>query len=378
MASKDYYNILGVSKTATDDELKSAYRKLAKQYHPDVNKSPDAAEKFKEINEAYSVLSDKTKRANYDQFGSAEGFGGGAGGAGGFGGFGGFDFGGFEDLGDLFSGFFGGGAGRRSNVSSAVDGEDVVARVNISFVESAKGVKKVIEVTHTVVCSDCGGKGAKNSSDIETCNACGGSGQVREAANTLFGKMFTTKTCGACHGTGKIIKKPCSTCGGKGVIRKTEKIEIDIPAGIDNGQSISYARMGNAGRNGGVNGDLIVTITVGEHPLLKRKDFDLYLDVHVPYMVCMLGGKIDIPCIDGKMKFEVPAGTQSGARFRERGKGIKYLKRPGYGDLIITIIPEFPKSLDKTTKKQIEDMFKDANLKDYEKYKRFNDVLDKL
>lgn len=380
MPSKDYYKILGVDKKASDDDIKSAYRKLAKQYHPDINKEPGASEKFKEINEAYSVLSDKQKRSNYDQFGSADGFQGFSGGQGGFGGFDFGGFGGFEDLGDILSGMFGGGSFRSSRASARgrVDGEDLIAHINISFFESAKGTKKTVQVTRNVVCEDCSGSGAKSQSDIQTCSACGGSGQVRETQNTMFGRMTSTRVCGACGGTGKIIKNPCSKCGGKGIKRVSEDIEIEIPAGIDDGQSISYKGKGNAGKNGGADGDLIITINVGKHPLLRREGFDLYLDLPVPFITCMLGGEVEVPGVDGKFKVTIPQGTQAGTVLRQRNRGIKNLKRIGTGDLIITVIPEFPQGISKEERKALVKMLEDYNIKNYEKCKKYADVLKHL
>lgn len=377
--SKDYYKILGVDKKASDDEIKSAYRKLAKQYHPDVNKEPGAAEKFKEISEAYGVLSDKDKRAKYDQFGSADGFSG-FGGSSAGGGFSGFDFGGFSgfgDLGDILSGMFGGGfsSGRRS---SRIDGEDIMAQLNISFIESVRGCKKTVQVSHLATCDACGGTGAKSSTDVGTCKICGGTGHVHETQNTMFGRMTTSRTCGACGGTGKIIQNPCKECGGKGVKKVTETIEINIPAGINTGESISYQGKGNAGKNGGTNGDLIITINVGKHPLLRREGYDLYLDLPVPYLICILGGDVEVPYAEGKFTLKIPAGVKAGEVIRQKGKGVKYLKKAGNGDLIITIVPEFPNGIDKEEKAVLEKLLSNQNVKDYDKFKKYQDVLKQL
>ena len=379
-AGKDYYKILGVDKKASDDEIKSAYRKLAKQYHPDVNKEAGAAEKFKEISEAYTILSDKEKRANYDQFGSADGAGfSGFGGSGG--GFSGFNFGGFsgfDDLGDILSGMFGGGFSSSRRASSRVDGEDIIAQLNISFIESVRGVKKSVQISRMAKCEACSGTGAKSNSDIQTCKVCGGTGHVHETQNTMFGRMTTSRTCGACSGTGKIISNPCKECGGKGIKKITEAIEIEIPAGINTGESISYRGKGNAGKNGGNDGDLIITVNVGKHPLLRREGYDLFLDLPVPYLVCMLGGEIEVPCADGKFNLKIPAGTKAGEVIRQKGKGIKYLKRIGNGDLIITIVPEFPNGIDKEDRKALEKLLESQNIKDYEKFKKYQDVLKQL
>lgn len=373
--AKDYYNILGVSKSATDDELKSAYRKMAKQYHPDINKTPEAAEKFKDINEAYSVLSDKTKRANYDKFGTAEpnaGFGGGS--SQGFGGFGGFDFGGFGGFEDLFSGIFG-GAGARSEAQRV--GADIDVRMNLSFSEAVFGCKKNINITRSKKCSVCGGSGAKSSSDIETCKTCGGSGQVRQMQSTLFGKMSTITTCPNCGGTGKIIKTPCSNCSGRGITRSSEAIEVEVPAGINNGQTMTYQGKGETAKNG-IAGDLNIVISVAEHPLLKRKDSDLYVTVSVPYLTCVLGGAVKVPLTKGTFMFNIPECTQPGKVFKERGKGVKNLNKAGYGDLYIKIDAEFPRNLSREEKKVLSELDKATNTSNYDKVKQYNNTISQL
>jgi len=373
--AKDYYNILGVSKSATDDELKSAYRKMAKQYHPDINKTPEAAEKFKDINEAYSVLSDKTKRSNYDKFGTAEpnaGFGGGAGGASGFGGFGGFDFSGFGGFEDLFSGMFGGARSQAQRV-----GADIDVRMNLSFSEAVFGCKKTINITRSKKCNVCNGSGAKSSSDVETCKVCGGSGQVRQMQSTLFGKMSTITTCSNCNGTGKVIKNPCSNCNGRGIVRSSEPIEVEVPAGINNGQTMTYQGKGETAKNG-IAGDLNIVINIAEHPLLKRKDSDLYVTVSVPYLTCVLGGTVKIPLTKGSFMFNIPECTQPGKVFKERGKGVKILNKAGYGDLYIKIDAEFPRNLSKEEKKVLTDLDKSTNTNNYDKVKQYNNTINQL
>jgi len=375
--AKDYYDILGVNKSATDDELKSAYRKLAKQYHPDINKSPDAEVKFKEINEAYDVLSDKTKRANYDRFGTAEpnaGFGGGgAVGAGGFGGFGDFGFGGgFGGFEDIFSGIFGGARSQAQRV-----GEDINVRMNLSFSEAVFGAKKTINITRSKKCNVCGGSGARSSSDVETCKVCGGSGQVRQMQSTLFGKMSTITTCSHCNGTGKIIKNPCSNCSGRGIVRSSEPIEIEVPAGINNGQTMTYQGKGETAKSG-ISGDLNIVISVAEHPLLKRKDDDLYVTVAVPYLTCVLGGTVKVPLTKGSFMFNIPECTQPGKVFKEKGKGVKVLNKAGYGDLYIKIEAEFPKNLSKDEKRVLTELDKTTNANSYDKVKQYNNTLNQL
>ncbi len=375
--AKDYYDILGVNKSATNDELKSAYRKLAKQYHPDINKSPDAEVKFKEINEAYDVLSDKTKRANYDRFGTAEpnaGFGGGgAGGAGGFGGFGDFGFGGgFGGFEDIFSGIFGGARSQAQRV-----GEDINVRMNLSFSEAVFGAKKTINITRSKKCNVCGGSGARSSGDVETCKVCGGSGQVRQMQSTLFGKMSTITTCSHCNGTGKIIKNPCSNCSGRGIVRSSELIEIEVPAGINNGQTMTYQGKGETAKSG-ISGDLNIVISVAEHPLLKRKDDDLYVTVAVPYLTCVLGGTVKVPLTKGSFMFNIPECTQPGKVFKEKGKGVKVLNKAGYGDLYIKIEAEFPKNLSKDEKRVLTELDKTTNANSYDKVKQYNNTLNQL
>ncbi len=372
MANKDYYATLGVNKSASDDEIKSAYRQLAKKYHPDLNKTPEAAEKFKEINEAYSVLSDKQKRANYDQFGSADGpqgFGGGQG-------FSGFDssegFGGFEDIFNIFSNF--GGRARSQQVRE--EGEDININLVISFTEAAFGCEKEVTVTRKERCDSCHGTGAKTDSDYVTCSECNGTGRVTYTQQTLFGMTRTVGTCRNCGGKGKIVKNKCPDCRGTGLKTVTAKIKVKIPAGIDNEQTLRIEGQGNQTASpNGIPGDLRISITVQPHSLLVRKGFDLYVDVYAPITTLMLGGKIEIPTLKGKQTIDVAPLTQSNTKYTLKGKGIKYLKGFGSGDLIVTLKGEMPKDIDKNTIKLIKDLQNSISEKAYPKTNNFKKKL---
>ncbi len=354
---RDYYEILGVSKGVSDDELKKAYRRLAKQYHPDLHPGDKEAEaKFKEVNEAYEVLSDKDKRARYDQFGHAgvdPNFG--AGGPGGpFGGFTG-DFG---DLGDIFGSFFGGGFGgfggaAASSRSGPQRGESLRVNLTIDFTEAAFGCEKEISLTRLESCDTCHGTGCEPGTTAEVCPDCGGSGVVRTQKRTPFGVMSTTGECSRCHGTGKIIHQPCKTCGGSGLARKQKKITVNIPAGIDDGQAISLRGQGNAGRNGGSAGDLIVNIRVRPHPVFVREGSDVLMEQEVTFNQAALGAELEIPTIDGKVKWTLPAGTQPGATFRLRGKGIPSLRGRGRGDQFVTVKVTVPTNLTEAQKEAL-------------------------
>ena len=371
MANKDYYATLGVNKNATDDELKSAYRQMAKKYHPDLNKTPEAAEKFKEINEAYSVLSDKQKRANYDQFGSADGpqgFGGGQG-------FSGFEggFGGFEDIFNIFSNFGGRGGGRPARE----EGEDINMNLVITFLEAAFGCEKEISVTRKERCPDCRGTGAKSSSDYVTCSECNGTGHVTYTQQTLFGMTRTTGICRNCNGKGKVVKDKCPNCKGSGLKTITTKMKVKIPAGIDNDQTIRLNGEGHqTASENGVPGDLRISITVQEHSLLVRKGFDLYVDVYAPITTLLLGGKVEVPTPKGVQTIDVNPLTQSNTKYTLKGKGIKYLKGLGSGDLIVTLKGEMPKDLDKSQIKLVKELQESINEKAYPKTKRYKEKLD--
>ncbi len=370
MANKDYYQTLGVNKNATDDELKSAYRNLAKKYHPDLNKTPEAAEKFKEINEAYSVLSDKQKRANYDQFGSADGPQGFAGGgfSGGFEG----GFGGFEDIFNIFSNFGGRGAKAQRE-----EGEDVLLNLVLSFTEAAFGCEKEVTVTRKERCKDCGGTGAKTASDYVQCSECNGTGRVTYTQQTLFGMTRTTGSCRNCNGKGKVVKDKCPNCKGTGLKSVTSKIKVKIPAGIDNDQVIRLNSEGHQTASlGGLNGDLRIAITVQEHALLVRKGFDLYVDAYAPITTLLLGGKIEIPTLKGSQILDVAPLTQSNTKYTLKGKGIKYLKGFGSGDLIVTLKGEMPKDIDKNSIKIIKQLEESISEKSYPKTNNFKKKLD--
>lgn len=341
---RDYYEVLGVSKTATDEELKKAYRTLAKKYHPDMNPGDkDAEQKFKEINEAYGVLSDKEKRARYDQYGhdaftqgggdAGGGFGGGAG----FGGFGGFDFG------DIFSSMFGGGGARRAN--APMEGDDEVARIVLSFEEAVFGCKKEVTYNRVEACSDCGGSGAEKGTKAETCPRCGGRGSITVQQRTALGMMQTSRPCDACRGRGKIINTPCHNCRGSGYVKLTKKLDVSIPAGIDNGQRIVLRGQGSAGRNGGPNGDLIIEVRVRPHAFFERDGDNLYCEVPVSFAEAALGADIQIPTLEGKQTYHIPDGTQPGTQFTLRGKGVANVNTKRKGNLIITVTVEVPKNL---------------------------------
>ena len=351
--SKDYYSILGVSKDATADDLKRAYRKLAKQYHPDAQHTEEdkkkAEAKFKEINEAYSVLSDENKRAQYDRFGSnfeQAGFGGsGFGGysnAYDFSGFGGIDF----DLEDILGSVFGGGFGSSSKKSQGpTRGADIRTNMSLKFEEAAFGVKKEISITRNEKCDSCGGSGAKPGSRVITCDKCGGRGKIQMTQNTIMGAFSTVKTCDKCNGTGKVIETPCEKCSGKGIVRKSRKIEINVPAGIDDGQAISLRGEGDAGKKGGPNGDLYVVMKVAPHKYFKRNGFDISANVRVPFTKMALGGDIKIPTLEGEMEFNIPEGTTTGTKFRVKDQGIPILNGKGRGNLEFTVDVDVPKKL---------------------------------
>ncbi len=344
MADKrDFYEVLGVQRSATDDEIKKAYRKLAKKYHPDLNPDDSSAEqKFKEVSEAYEILSDKEKRSRYDQFGHAgvdPNFGAG-GGAGGFGGFGGFD------MGDIFGDIFGGGFGGRSNARRGPQrGSNVSTEVTITFEEAAFGCEKEISLYRIETCPDCSGSGAKAGTEVTTCSVCGGRGQVTTTQRTILGNMQTVTTCSACGGKGKIAKEPCSKCAGKGRVKKSRKIKVKIPAGIDNGQTISLSGQGNAGEQGAPNGDLYVSVYVKPSSIFERNGYDVSYKMDISFAEAALGATVEVPTLDGKVKYEIPEGTQPGTVFRFKGKGIPYLKRSGRGDQYVMVNVVVPKKL---------------------------------
>ncbi len=343
MAKADYYEVLGVNRNATDDEIKNAFRKLAKKYHPDVQTGDkEAAEaKFKEVNEAYEVLSDKDKRAKYDQFGHAA-FDPAAGAGGGYGGAG---FGDFADIFDTMFGGFGGFGGGAQQRNGPARGNDLKYNLTLTFEEAAFGCKKEIMIPREENCDACAGSGAKAGTKPVKCTACGGTGQVRVQQNTVFGAFATVRTCDACSGSGKIIADPCPDCRGRGRVRKSQKISITIPAGIDNGQTISMRGEGESGKRGGPNGDLYIVVSVKPHKLFTRNGYDVYLDMSLPMTVAALGGEIQVPTLTGSVKYNIPEGTQTGTTFRLREQGITKLNSAGKGDMLIRVNVQIPKHL---------------------------------
>ncbi len=371
MADKrDYYEVLGVDKNASADDIKKAYRKLAKQYHPDLNKdNPEAADKFKEVGEAYAVLSDEEKRSRYDQFGHAgvDGSAGGGGFSGGFGGFG--DFG---DLGDIFGSFFGGGfGGGQSRRNAPQKGRDMRVRVELTFEEAAFGCKKDLNVSRMETCSACSGTGAKAGTSPETCSRCRGTGQIRSVQNTPIGQIQTNTTCPDCRGKGKIIKERCAVCQGTGKTRVSDKISVNIPKGVDDGQTLRVRGKGDAGENGGPAGDLYVTISIKKHPIFERDEYDVYVEMPITFVQATLGCEIDVPTLDGKVKHRIPEGTQSGTKFRMRGKGISYPNGSGRGDQYVIVNIEVPKNLTQKQRELLVKFADETNDKNYNQQKKW-------
>ncbi len=374
MATKrDYYEVLGVSKNATDEELKKAYRKLAKKYHPDANPdNPKEAEaKFKEVNEAYENLSDPQKRRMYDQFGfdGPQGFGGGAGAGGPFGGgyysytSSGFDD--FGDLGDIFSSFFGGSFGGRTSSRTSrgpVKGADLKASIDITFEEAYSGVEKEIILNRNETCSVCHGNGAKAGTKPETCTICHGTGTVKQVQNTILGQMQTQRPCTNCHGTGTVIKEPCENCKGKGTVRKQAKIKIKIPAGIDDGQTIILRNEGEPGEKGGEKGDLYIVIRLKKHRIFTREKNNVLCDIPITFTQATLGADLQIPMVDGsKETYRIPEGTQTGTKFVIRNKGFKSVNGSFQGDFVFTVQVQVPKRLTKEQRDILTQLAKTMN-----------------
>ena len=369
---RDYYEVLGVEKNASDAEIKKAYRKLAMKYHPDQNPGDKTAEeKFKEVNEAYEVLSDSEKKARYDQFGFAgvdPNFGAGGGG---YGGGAGFDFG---DLGDIFGSFFGGGFGggqTRRNPNAPQRGESIRMNLTISFEEAAFGCEKELELDRYESCETCHGSGAAPGTSPETCPDCGGSGVVQTRRQTPMGVFASTAPCSRCGGRGKIIKEPCKDCRGSGMVRRRRKIQASVPAGIDNGQTISIRGQGHAGKNGGPAGDLLVTITVRPHELFRREGTSVLCEAPITFTQAVLGAELEIPTIDGKVKYDIPEGTQSGTTFRLKGKGIPALNGRGRGDQYVTVYIETPRNLNREQKEALKKFAEAVGENNYEERKSF-------
>jgi molecular chaperone DnaJ len=368
---RDYYEVLGVSKGASEEEIKKAYKKLARKYHPDLNPdNKEAEEKFKEVNEAYEILSDSNKKARYDQFGFAgvdPNYGAGAGG----GGFdGGFDFG---DLGDIFGSFFGGGfgGGRRANPNAPQRGESIRLSLAISFEEAAFGCEKEVSVERMEQCGTCNGSGCAAGTSPEVCPDCHGTGQVQVRRQTPMGVFATSAPCGKCGGKGKIIHQPCPDCRGSGTVRKRKTIQVSIPAGIDNGQTISVRGQGSAGKNGGPAGDLLVTITVRPHELFRREGTSVLCDAPITFAQAVLGAELEIPTIDGKVKYDLPEGTQTGTTFRLKGKGIPSLNGRGRGDQYVTVYIETPRNLNREQKEALKKFAESVGDNNYEERKKF-------
>lgn len=371
MAEKrDYYEVLGVDKNASEDEIKRAYKKLARKYHPDMNPGDkEAEEKFKEINEANEVLSDPEKKASYDQFGFAgtdPNYGAGQGG--GFGG--GFDFG---DLGDIFGSFFGGGfgGGGRRNPNAPQRGESIRASLSVEFTEAAFGCEKSITIDRSEQCPTCKGKGCAPGTTPEVCTQCHGTGTVTQAQRTPFGMMQSQTVCPKCRGKGQIIHQPCPDCRGAGAVRKRRTIQVNIPAGIDNGQTISLRGQGHSGKNGGPAGDLLITVMVRPHEIFRRDGTAVFCEAPITFTQAVLGGTLEIPTIDGKVKYDIPEGTQTGTVFRLRGKGIPVLNGRGRGDQYVTVNIETPRNLNREQKEALKKFSESLGEGNYEKHKNF-------
>ena len=375
---RDYYEVLGVQKGASDDEIKKAFKKMARKYHPDLHPDDkEAGEKFREINKAYEVLSDPEKRQRYDQFGHA-GVDPNYGGSGGFtgGGFGGgFDF----DINDIFGSFFGGGGtSRRSNANAPRRGQDITTNANISFMEACEGKKHDIKVTRMETCPDCNGTGAANGSKPETCPDCHGTGTVKMTQRTPFGMISNTRSCRRCGGKGTINSNPCKKCGGTSRVKTTKTISLDIPAGIDDGQILRVSGKGDSGLNGGPAGDINVVISVRPHPLFSRSGSDVHCEIPVTYTQAVLGDELTVPTIDGNVKYKIPEGTQTGTVFRLKGKGIKRLRRSDRGDQYVKINIEVPKNLNKKQKELLQEYAKAMDEGIEEHYQKRKGFFDKL
>ena len=365
----NYYEILGVSKDATQDQIKSQYRKLARQYHPDLHPGDEAAaQKFKEINEANETLSDPEKRKKYDFELENPGMGG-------FGGFDASGFGGFGDIfGDIFNSFTGGGSSARTEQNRK--GQDITLEVELSFLDAAKGCKREVKYNRNEPCSDCKGTGAKNGTAYKVCSTCQGTGQVQYVSGGGFFRSISVKPCSDCKGTGKKITEKCDKCSGRGYNKVSTTVTLDIPAGADNNSYMRKRGFGNASTVGGEPGDLIVVFKLSPHKLFKRKNFDLYVEVPISFKTACLGGKVDIPTLDDAYELNIPEGTQSGKTMVIRGKGIK--SRNGTGDLYVTIVVEVPTRITKAEKKALETFDDELDIKQYDKLKKYSDAMDSL
>lgn len=372
-SKRDFYEVLGVSKDSSDADIKKAYRKLAKQYHPDVNPGDKSAEaKFKEASAAYEILSDQQKKARYDQYGHAGVDPNGFGGAGA--GFGDFDFGG---IGDIFESFFGGsGFGRTTKSRSGPQkGADLKYAMEISFEEAAFGLERELAINRHESCGTCGGSGAKAGTNPTTCAQCSGTGQVQYKQSTPFGQFVNVKTCDACRGEGKIISSPCPACSGKGKVRKSVKIKLNIPAGIDDGQTMSLRGEGDPGSKGGPAGDLFVTISVKPHGIFKRQGNDVVCEMPITFVQAALGIELEVPTLDGKVKYSMPEGTQTGSIFRLKGKGIPYLRGNGRGDQYVKVEIDVPKKLNEKQKAALREFAEISGDDVHEQRKGFFDKM---
>ena len=371
MEKRDYYEVLGISKDASEQEIKKAYRKMAMKYHPDKNQgNKESEEQFKEVNEAYEVLSDPQKRRTYDQFGHA-GFSGGGFGQGGFSG--GQGFGGFEDMfGDIFGDMFGGGS-RGSRKNGPRKGADMRLRMELKFEEAAFGVEREISIQREEECDTCHGSGAKPGTNSNTCPTCKGSGEVRQTTRTPFGNMMNVAQCPNCHGAGTIIEHKCDTCSGQGRVRKAKKLNVKIPAGVDDGATIKMSSEGQLGLKGGPRGDLYIIINVIPHKLFERDGYNVYLEMPITFVQAALGDEVEVPTLDGKVKYKIPEGTQSGTVFRLRGKGIQHLRSSQRGDQLIRVNVEVPKKLSDKQKDLLKDFAKETGVGVNEQSKNFFD-----
>ncbi len=378
MAEKrDYYEVLGLSKGASEDEIKRAFKKMAKKYHPDLNPGNKEAEaKFKEINEAYGVLSDAEKKSRYDQFGHAgvdPSYGGGGAGAGGFG-----DFGGFGGFGDIFETFFGGGMGGSSRRANApAKGEDIHLRLNIEFNDAAFGCEKEIHYTRRCTCKSCKGTGAKGGTELETCPQCSGRGVISSVQRTILGNVQSQRTCPSCSGTGKRIKTPCPDCHG-GIVTESKNTKVKIPAGIDNGQTLTLREQGNSGRNGGPAGDVYITLSVAPHRIFDRRGNDIYCEIPISFTDAALGCEMTVPTLDGKIKYNVPEGTQTDSTFRFKGKGVPKLGSKSRGDMYVTVTVEIPKNLTGKQKELLRKFAETVTDKNLEKKTSFFQKLNNM
>lgn len=376
MAEKrDYYEVLGVDKSSDDNQIKKAYRQMAKKYHPDMNPGDkDAEAKFKEVNEAYAVLSDPEKKRIYDQYGH-DGLDPSSGMGSGFGGFDGF---GGVDLGDIFGSFFGGGRSSSASRNAPRRGDDITYRISVTFEEAAFGCTKELKYNRIEACGECNGSGAEKGKGIETCQRCKGSGTVTVTQKTMFGMMQSQKTCDSCKGRGKIIKNPCSNCRGTGNVKVSKKLDVNIPAGVDDGGRICLRGQGNTGINGGSYGDLYIIVSLKAHEIFEREGNDLFCDVPVSYSDLVLGGEIEVPTLEGTVKYTIPEGTQTGTRFCLKGKGVVIYNTKNYGDLYFTVTMETPKNLSGEAKEALRHFSELCASSNYAKRERFREKVSRI